>query len=78
MVDPTTFTPLKILVVGKPEESNLILSLSGVGPLFDNDTGAIGRMPKDGPPWMPDDQIAALADWIKRGCPDPSNPPKQP
>ncbi|MCA1684731.1 MAG: hypothetical protein LC745_01845 [Planctomycetia bacterium] len=74
VVDPTTLAPFKILVVGKPDESNLILALRGVGPVFDDDTGSVGRMPKNGPPWMPDDQIDALADWIARGCPDPSNP----
>jgi hypothetical protein len=76
--DPTTGAPLKILVVGKPDESNIILALQGIGPLFDNTIGTITRMPFGGPPWMPDDQIDALADWIRRGCPDPSDPPKKP
>jgi len=74
VADPGTGNPLKILVVGKPDESNLILALRGIGPLFDPDTGTIGRMPAGGPPWMPDPQIAALADWIKRNCPNPSTP----
>jgi hypothetical protein len=78
VADPGTGDPLKILVVGKPDQSNIILALRGVGPLFDNNTGTIGRMPLGGPPWMPDDQIQALADWIQANCPDPSNPPANP
>ena len=48
------------------------------GPLFDKDTGAIGRMPANAnPPEMPfftDAQIQPIIDWINRRCPNPGGP----
>ena len=35
--------PYPILVVGDATSSNFVLALQGVGPLFDNNTGAFGR-----------------------------------
>ncbi len=64
-VDP----PVKILVVGKSAQSNLILSLRGLGPLFDPNSGTYGPMPADGPPYFSDQQIAEIAAWIDAGCP---------
>jgi hypothetical protein len=62
--------PLKILVVGNAGESNIIMALRGTaGSIFDREKGAIGRMPPIGP-FMSDEEIDRLADWIDRGCPD--------
>jgi hypothetical protein len=57
-----------ILVKGNSQNSNLILSLQGKGPLF-GPTGAIGQMPASGPPMFTDVQIKEIADWIDRNCP---------
>jgi hypothetical protein len=64
-VDP----PVKILIVGNSAQSNLILSLLGSGPLFDDPNTGYGRMPADGPPFFTADQIAEIAAWIDAGCP---------
>ena len=62
--------PLKILVVGNAGESNIIRALRGVrGSIFDREKGAIGRMPPIGP-FMTEEEIDRLADWIDRGCPE--------
>jgi len=62
--------PLKILVVGNAGESNIIMALRGTaGSIFDQEKGAIGRMPPIGP-FMSDEEIDRLADWIDRGCPE--------
>jgi hypothetical protein len=70
--------PYRILVVGDGANSNLVLALQGKGPLFDKDTGAIGRMPANAnPPEMPfftDAQIQPIIDWINRRCPNPGGP----
>jgi hypothetical protein len=67
--------PYRILVVGDGANSNLVLALEGKGPLFDKDTGAIGRMPANAnPPEMPyftAAQIQPIIDWINKGCPNP-------
>jgi len=52
----------RILIPGKPEESLLISILKGPA-------GGNRRMPAGGP-YFSDDQIASVADWIKRGCPE--------
>ena len=59
-----------ILVKGNSQQSNLILALQGVGPLFDPNTGQYGQMPADGPPFLTQDQIQPIADWIDAGCPE--------
>ena len=64
-VDP----PAKILVVGNSAQSNIILSLRGLGPLFDPKNGSYGQMPADGPPYFTNQQIDAIAAWIDAGCP---------
>ncbi|QIF06049.1 hypothetical protein G5S37_12135 [Roseimicrobium sp. ORNL1] len=68
--DPDTGNPLKVLVVNDSKNSNLIMSLSGTpGTIFDPNTGSIGQMPPSGPFMDPAD-IARIADWIDRGCPN--------
>ena len=70
VTDRATGKPLKILVVGNARESNIIMALRGAkGSMFDRETGSIGRMPPTGP-YMSDQVINRLADWIDRGCPD--------
>lgn len=67
--DPDTGGPMPILVVGDPDNSNIIKALRGTpGSPFDPNTGAFGQMPADGPPFFTPEQIAPLADWIKNGC----------
>jgi len=74
-VDAGPNPPYRILVVGDGANSNLVMALQGKGPLFDKDTGAIGRMPANAnPPEMPfftAAQIEPIIDWINRGCPNP-------
>jgi hypothetical protein len=67
--DPDTGAPVPILIKGNSADSNLILSLRGMGPLFDPDSGAFGQMPANGPPMFTAAQIKELADWIDAGCP---------
>ena len=60
--------PLKVLVVNKPLESNLILALRGAkGSVFDPVEGALGRMPPSGP-FLPEKDIDLIAKWIEGGC----------
>jgi hypothetical protein len=57
---------VKILIVGNSADSNLVKILRGsltVG------TASFRRMPGGGP-FMSEDMIASLADWIDRGCPE--------
>ena len=67
--------PYPILVVGDAAHSNFVLALEGVGPLFDNNTGAFGEMPANAnPPAIPfltADEIQPIIDWINNGCPNP-------
>jgi hypothetical protein len=67
--------PFPILVVGNGARSNFVLALQGVGPLFDNNTGAFGQMPANAsPPAMPfftSAQIQPIIDWIDNNCPNP-------
>jgi hypothetical protein len=52
-----------------------VLALQGTGPLFDNDTGAFGRMPANasppGKPFFAAAQIQPIIDWINKGFPNP-------
>jgi hypothetical protein len=66
--DPNTGQPIPILKKGNSAQSNLVLSLQGKGPLFD-EAGAFGQMPANGPPMFTDPQIKQIADWIDAGCP---------
>ena len=70
VLDPVTKLPIAILVKGNSKISNLILSLTGEGPLFDPRTGAFGPMPANGRQKFTADQIKELADWIDAGCPE--------
>jgi hypothetical protein len=67
--------PYPIIDKTNPKQSNFLLALQGVGPLFNNNDGAFGQMPADAdPPSMPfftDDQIAPITAWIVAGCPNP-------
>jgi len=67
--------PYRILVLGDGANSNFVLALQGIGPLFDNNTGAFGQMPANAnPPAMPfftAAQIQPIIDWINNGCPNP-------
>jgi len=67
--DPSSGQPLRILEIGNPDNSNLIMALRGTGSLFDVNNGAFGRMPYGGTPFT-DDQIGEIADWIAAGCPE--------
>jgi hypothetical protein len=68
--DPNTGGPMPILVRGDAAKSNFILALQGAkGTDFDPDTGTIGQMPADGPPFLTAAQIQPIADWIDAGCP---------
>jgi hypothetical protein len=66
---PNVNPPVPILVVGDSSKSYLILSLQGIGPLFDPNTGTYGQMPANGPPFFTAAQIAEIAGWIDAGCP---------
>jgi hypothetical protein len=49
---------------GSPETSYLILKLQG-------DPSITGlRMPKDGPPYLTQEQIDGIAGWIRAGAPN--------
>jgi hypothetical protein len=62
--------PLKVLVNRNSRESNLIRALRGTrGSIFDPVEGAVGRLPPTGP-FMHEDDINLIADWIDRGCPN--------
>lgn len=67
--------PYPILIVGNAAQSNFVLALQGVGPLFDNNTGAFGEMPANAnPPTMPfltAAEVQPIVDWINKGCPNP-------
>lgn len=68
VADPNTGKPMPILVKGNSAQSNIIMALRGVGPLFDAN-GSYGQMPADGPPFFTDDQITSIANWIDANCP---------
>jgi mono/diheme cytochrome c family protein len=50
-----------VVVPGKPSESKLLKAVRGeIKP----------RMPKNGPPWLTDSQMALIEQWISAGSPD--------
>jgi hypothetical protein len=63
--------PIPILKIGDSASSNIILALSGAGPIFGS-TGSAGIMPPDGEgtQWTTD-QVKSIANWIDAGCPNP-------
>jgi len=65
--DPNTGKPIPILVKGNSAQSNLILALQGIGPIFG--PAQFGQMPANGPPFFSADEIASIAAWIDSGCP---------
>jgi hypothetical protein len=50
------------VVKGDPDQSNLIQVLNGTSQNFD-------QMPANGPPYLSNDLINDIAQWIKNGCP---------
>jgi hypothetical protein len=66
-----------LLVVGQPDDSNLIKALEGRDP-FGSDIGTPGaiyrRMPAGRPAVAPD-RIAYIRQWIADGCPDEEEAP---
>jgi hypothetical protein len=66
--------PYPILVVGDATSSNFVLALQGVGPLFDNSTGAFGQMPANANllamALLTAAEIQPIIDWINNGCPN--------
>jgi len=48
-----------VIVPGSPGKSELVRRLKGLSK---------PRMPKDGPPWLPDDEIAVIEKWIAAGA----------
>lgn len=65
--DVPNVTSVRILVPGSSDQSNVIRILRG--PLTIN--GRTYRRMPGGGPYLPDDLIAAIADWIDRNCPNP-------
>jgi hypothetical protein len=57
--------PMRICIPGDGENSPLVQSLRGTpGTIFDPVNGSFGRMPADGGPYMDDESIQAISDWI--------------
>jgi hypothetical protein len=57
--------PLRIALPGNGEGSAIIQALRGTkGSLFDPDTGIYPRMPADGGPYLDDESIDAISQWI--------------
>lgn len=50
-----------VVLPGNPDESEIVRRIKG---------SAIPRMPLDGPPFLSDDQIAAIEAWIAAGAPN--------
>lgn len=57
--------PVRICTPGNGENSAIVQSLRGTaGSMFDPDTGTFGRMPADDGPYMDEESIQAIANWI--------------
>jgi mono/diheme cytochrome c family protein len=54
------------VVPGNPEASPLWRHVAGI---------ASPRMPFDGPPWLPEEDIRLIRDWIAQGAPDAEGAP---
>jgi hypothetical protein len=61
--------PIPILMVGNSAASNIILALSGTGPLFGPDD--VGIMPPNPGIAFTADQVKSIANWIDAKCPNP-------
>lgn len=70
VLDPVTKQPIPILIKGNSKASNLILSLRGLGALFNPVNGSFGPMPANGRQLFTEEQVAELAGWIDAGCPE--------
>jgi hypothetical protein len=63
----------RVVALGDPNNSIMIHALRGDTPDF-TPTGRFKQMPKNGTGFFEATDIDEIADWIGRGCPDPSNP----
>jgi len=52
------------VVPGQPDDSYIIQKISSASPKFGN------RMPLDGPPFLSQNEIQLIRDWIEQGAPD--------
>lgn len=50
-----------VIVPGHPDKSQLLKSIKGISK---------PRMPKDGPPWLSEKEIALIENWIATGASD--------
>ena len=51
---------MQIIVKGEPGKSELVKRIKGTSK---------PRMPKDGPPWLPEKEITLIENWIAAGAP---------
>ena len=58
---------MPVLTVGDANDSNIIKALLGLPPF---DGSEFPQMPADGPPFLSQEQVQPIADWINRGCPE--------
>jgi len=63
MTQPVPNVGVPAVKKGDPDNSNLIQVLNGTSQNF-------AQMPADGPPYLSDDLISDIAQWIKNGCPE--------
>jgi len=52
---------MKVVVKGEPAQSELVKRVKGISK---------PRMPKDGPPWLSESDIALIEKWIASGAPE--------
>jgi mono/diheme cytochrome c family protein len=52
---------MQVIVKGDPGKSELLKRIKGISK---------PRMPKDGPPWLSEDDIMLIEKWIAAGAPD--------
>ncbi len=50
---------MKVVVKGNPDKSELVKRIKGISK---------PRMPKDGPPWLSESEIAVIEKWIAAGA----------
>ena len=67
----------RVVTVGDPNNSIMIHALRGDTPDFSatDPNATYGRMPLNANSYFEDPDINEIADWIERGCPDPSPAP---
>lgn len=67
-VNTPPFRGIVPVVVGDSAASGIVAALSGTGP-FNASAGGIERMPPFGP-YLAEEEISAIAEWIDEGCPE--------